>query len=133
MLHEETNVKYKEIIRFCDYWTMQFLNSNHAEELNEEQRWFFPCIVLNFVESMHVYFGLTPKEWSKEYLEKWYFSILPNKVHGSKSFYDAIEPVLSKFFSFIHENGIMINDLSLKMGLFLLKKKLNKTIDQPII
>ena len=133
MLNEKSSGRYEDTIKFCDYWTIQFLKSEYCKELNEEEIWLCPYIILNFVESMYIYFNLTPKEWCKDPLEKWCFSILPNKVYASKSFFNAIPTVLIKFFSFLHDEGVIINDLNLKLGLFLLKEKLKKAVFNPII
>ena len=133
MLNEKSSGRYEDTIKFCDYWTIQFLKSEYCKELNEEEMWLCPYIILNFVESMYSYFNLTPNEWCKDPLEEWCFTILPKKVFASKSFFNAIPPVLIKFFSFLHDEGVIINDLNLKMGLFLLKEKLKKNLLNPII
>ncbi len=133
MPDEKSVGRYEETIKFCDDWTMQFLSSQYCKNLDEEQQWLCPYIILNFVESMYIYFDLTPKEWNKKDLEQWCFSILPNKVYASESFFDAIPPVLTKFFSFLHEKQVITNDLNLKMGLFLLKEKLKNVPINPEI
>lgn len=124
MLQEKSRGGYEETIRFCDYWTTHFLESLYFQELNEEEKWFTSYIILNFVESMFIYFNLPPNKWSKDSLEKWCFVILPQKVSASENFFKAIPPVLTKFFSFLQNEGVIINDLNLKLGLFLLKEKL---------
>lgn len=133
MPDDKTSGRYEETFKFCDDWTIKFLNSPYCKDLDEEQRWLCPYIVLNFVESMYIYFNLIPKEWNKETLEKWCFSILPNKVYANESFFDAISPVLTKFFSFLHDKQVITNDLNLKMGLFLLKDKLKNVPINPEI
>ena len=133
MPEDKTSGRYEETINFCDDWTIQFLSSQYCTELDEEQQWLCPYIILNFVECMYIYFDLTPKEWNKKALERWCFSILPNKVYASESFFEAIPPVLTKFFSFLHEKQVITNDLNLKMGLFLLKDKLKNVPINPEI
>lgn len=133
MPNEKSGGRYEDTIRFCDDWTIQFLSSQYCKNLDEEQQWLCPYIILNFVESMYIYFNLIPKEWNKTALEQWCFSILPKKVYASESFFDAIPPVLTKFFSFLHEKQVITNDLNLKMGLFLLKEKLKNVPINPEI
>jgi len=133
MPEDKTSGRYEETINFCDDWTIQFLSSQYCTELDEEQQWLCPYIILNFVESMYIYFNLTPKEWNKKALEQWCLTILPNKVYASESFFEAIPPVLTKFFSFLHDKQVITNDLNLKMGLFLLKKKLKNVPINPEI
>jgi hypothetical protein len=124
MLQEKSRENLEEIIKFCDYWTIQFLNSKYSKELDEEQLWQCPYILLNFVENMYIYYNLTPKEWNKEALEEWFIFILPKKVSVHKSFFKAIPPILSKYFSFLRDNRVIKNDLNLKMGLFKIKEKI---------
>ena len=133
MPDDKTSGRYEETIKFCDDWTIKFLNSPYCKDFDEEQRWLCPYIILNFVESMYIYFDLIPKEWNKEALEQWCFSILPNKVYANESFFDAISPVLTKFFSFLHDKQVITNDLNLNMGLFLLKDKLKNVPINPEI
>ena len=133
MPDDKTSSRYEETIKFCDDWTKQFLTSQYYEDLDEEQQWLCPYIILNFVECMYIYFHLTPKEWNKEALEQWCLSILPKKVYASESFFNAIPPVLTKFFSFLHDKQVIANDLNLKMGLFLLKEKLKNIPVNPEI
>ena len=133
MLDDKISGRYEETIKFCDDWTLQFLSSQYCKDLDEEEQWLCPYIILNFVESMYIYFNLTPKEWNKTALEQWCLSILPKKVYASDSFFNAINPVLSKFFSFLHDKQVIINDLNLKMGLFLLKERLKNVPINPEI
>lgn len=133
MPDNKTISRYEETIKFCDDWTLHFQSSQYCKDLDEEQQWLCPYIILNFVECMYIYFDLIPKEWNKKALEQWCFSILPNKVYASESFFEAIPPVLTKFFSFLHEKQVITNDLNLKMGLFLLKEKLKNAPLNPEI
>jgi len=133
MLPEKSREKLDEVIKFCDYWTIQFLNSKYSKDLDEEQLWHCPYIILNFVENMYIYFDLTPKEWNNEALEEWFIFILLKKVSASKSFFKAIPPILSKFFSFLRDNRVIKNDLNLKMGLFTVKEKIINAAINPEI
>jgi len=132
-MEKKSSGRFEETINFCDDWTIQFLSSQYCKDLDEEQQWLCPYIILNFVESMYIYFNLTPKEWNKTALEQWCLSILPKKVYASESFFKAIPPILTKFFSFLHEKKVITNDLNLKMGLFLLKEKLKNVPINPEI
>jgi len=133
MLQEKSRDSLKDIIKLCDYWTIQFLNSKYSKEFDEEQFFHCPYIILNFMENMYVYFSLTPKEWNKEALEEWFIFILPKKVSVNKSFFKIIPPILSKFFSFLQDNQIIKNDLNLKMGLFKVKEKIKNVSISPKI
>ena len=55
------------------------------------------------------------------------------KISDIESFFNAINPVLSKLFSFLHDKQVITNDLNLKMGLFLLKEKLKNVPINPEI
>ncbi len=132
MLQEKSREKFEDVIKFCDHWTIQFLNSEYTKDLDDEQLWLCPYIILNFVENMYVYFNLAPKEWNKKALEEWCMFILPKKVSASNSFFNAIPPILSKFFSFLHDERVIMNDLNLKMGLFIVKEKIKNAANVAI-
>jgi hypothetical protein len=133
LLQEKPREDLEKVIKLCDYWTIQFLNSKYCKELDEEQLWQCPYIILNFIESMCIHFDLTPNEWNKEALEEWFIFILPKKVSVDKSFFRAIPPILSKFFSFLYDNRVIKNDINLKMGLFTIKQRIINAVLIPEI
>ena len=109
--------KLEDIIRVCDDWLVEFLNSKYARQLNAEQMWESTYLIPSFVESMYKYHNLIPAEWTEEALENYCLYILPAKASGDESFFKAITPVLFKFLAYLDDKNVIHNALELMLKL----------------
>ncbi len=107
--------KLEDIIRVCDDWLIEFLNSEHAKLLTTEQLWESMYLIPSFVESMYKYYNLIPGKWNEEALENFCLFILPAKASADESFFKAITPVLFKFFAFLDDRNVLQNTLELML------------------
>jgi hypothetical protein len=62
---------------------------------------------------MYSYHGLSPEEWDEDELEECCLDILPRKISADESYFKSIAPVLSAFFAFVEEKGLLRNGLNL--------------------
>ena len=109
--------KLEDIVRVCDDWLVEFLNSDQAKLFTAEQMWESTYMIPSFVESMYKYYNLIPGEWSEEALENYCLYILPAKASADESFFRAITPVMFKFFNFLDDKNVIQNALELMLKL----------------
>ena len=109
--------KLEDIVRVCDDWLVEFLNSDYAKLLTAEQMWESTYMIPSFVESMYKYYSLIPADWSEEALENYCLYILPAKASADESFFKAITPILFKFFAFLDDKNVIQNALELMLKL----------------
>ena len=109
--------KLEDIVRVCDDWLVEFLNSDYAKLLNAEQMWESTYMIPSFVECMYKYYNLIPADWSEEALENFCLYILPAKASADESFFKAITPVMFKFFAFLDDKNVIKNALELMLKL----------------
>jgi len=109
--------KLEDIVRVCDDWLVEFLNSDYAKLLTAEQMWESTYMIPSFVESMYKYYDLIPADWSEEALENYCLYILPAKASADEAFFKAITPVLFKFFAFLDDKNVIQNALELMLKL----------------
>ena len=109
--------KLEDIIRVCDDWLIEFLNSDYSKLLTAEHMWEATYVIPSFVESMYKYYNLIPAEWTEEALENFCLYILPVKASADDSFFKAITPVMFKFFAFLDDKNVIKNALELMLKL----------------
>ena len=109
--------KLEDIVRVCDDWLVEFINSNHAKLLTAEQAWGSTYLIPSFVESMYKYYNLIPADWSEEALENYCLYVLPAKASADESFFKAITPVMFKFLNFLDDKNVIQNALELMLKL----------------
>jgi hypothetical protein len=109
--------KLEDIVRVCDNWLVEFINSNHAKLLTAEQAWGATYLIPSFVESMYKYYNLIPGEWNEEAFEKFCLYILPAKTSADKSFFKDVTPIMFKFLAFLDEKNVIHNTLELMVKL----------------
>jgi uncharacterized protein YecA (UPF0149 family) len=54
---------------------------------------------------MYSYHGVKPEQWDEATLEECCLDTLPRKISAEESYYRAIAPVLSSYFTFLAETG----------------------------
>ena len=90
-------------------WFDGFVNSPQYEPLTETQKNKAPGIVRCFAEYSFRYIGMAPEKWNPGGLTECCVEILPGKMSAELAFFQAVAPVLSAFFTFLAEKGLLSN------------------------
>ena len=106
-------------------WGNQFIKTHYFEALTEEQKEDSESVVLSFAEHMYRDYGLAPEKWNESKLEKCCLHLLPEVMVVDDSYFTSMAPVLSSFFEFLAERGLVSqgHDLARKI----------REIDQEIV
>ncbi len=94
-------------------WSNEFEGSPEYAGLSLAQRedsWF---IVEVFCKLMYSYFLQEPETWTASALEECCLDVLPRRVTAEIELYEAVEPVLTAFFAFLHRKGHIANSAEL--------------------
>ena len=97
----------EEILDKVYKWGAKFSKSKYYEELTEEQKQESEFVIRTFTDYMYSYLGLSPEKWDEGGLEECCLYILPRKITADESYFRSIAPVLSAFFRFIEEKGLV--------------------------
>jgi len=90
-------------------WFDGFVNSPQYEPLTETQKGNAPGIVRCFAEYSFRHIGMAPEKWNLGGLTECCVEILPGKMSAELAFFQAAAPVLSAFFTFLAEKGLLSN------------------------
>ena len=80
-----------------------------TEPLTETQKNKAPGIVRCFAEYSFRHIGMAPEKWNPGGLTECCVEILPGKMSAELAFFQAVAPVLSAFFTFLAEKGLLSN------------------------
>ncbi len=86
---------------------------------------------MTFAQYMYSYHGLTPNEWNESELEECCLNTLPRKITEDESYYRSIAPVLSAFFNFLGEKGLLRNASNLAKKVKKIDKQIVKNASDP--
>ena len=97
-----------------------FQNSDYSKQLTADQIDISSGIIVRFTESMYDYHLQTYENWEPYALECICLDIFPRKVSAEIDYFKAIYPVLTTFFSFLNNKGILTDNQAnhLKMKLY---------------
>jgi hypothetical protein len=114
-------------------WGVAFSESTYFEDLTEEQKRESEFIILSFTDYMYTHHGLSPEEWDDEdsELEECCLYTLPQTITADKSYFRSIAPVLSAFFSFVKEQGLLRNAATLATRVKALDREIVKNACDP--
>jgi hypothetical protein len=90
-------------------WFDEFIKSPQYERLTETQRNEAPEVIRLFVEYSYNYVGVAPGRWGRRQVIECCVEVLPRKVSGELTFFQAVAPVLSAFFRFLAEKSLLRN------------------------
>ena len=122
----------KKISKKVEKWFVSFSDSTYFKKLTEEQEYESDLIISSFGDLMYSYHLLSPEEWDEDgYLEDCCENILPRKITAGKSFFRSVAPVLSAFFTFIEEEGMLKNSSALEKRVKKIHKKIIKNAANP--
>lgn len=110
---EFSEKRLEEVLDQAWEWGVEFSKSEYFEELTDEQKRHSEFITQSFAEFMYSYYGLQPEEWGERTidggLEECCTWVFPKRITADQSCFESIAPVLSAFFSFAGEKGLLNN------------------------
>lgn len=90
----------------CGWWE-EFKTSPLFQQLSEAQQGEAFFIIRNFAEFAYDYEEQRPENWDHEIVEEYCLEYAPRKVSAERSFFQAVEPVLANFFTFLQPRGVV--------------------------
>ena len=90
-------------------WYEAFALSEELARLSEGEQRNAGAVIQFFAQYTYTHLGSSPAEWKPGDVFECCTEILPRKVSAEASFFDAISPVLSAFFSFLGRQGLLAN------------------------
>jgi len=109
MSEENDEQELEAIHQQVDGWFDEFIKSPQYERLTEAQKDEAPGVIQLFVEYSFNYVGVAPAGWGRRQVIECCVEVLPRKVSGEPTFFQAVAPVLSAFFTFLAEKALLRN------------------------
>jgi hypothetical protein len=107
MSDECSEEQLKGVLRIVDEWYDAFSGSPGFALLTESQKSDAGAVTEFFAKYTYEYLGLPPTEWNAAALRECLTGILPRKVSAELPFFESVAPVLSGFFTFLEESGLL--------------------------
>nr|CRH05901.1 protein of unknown function [Candidatus Magnetococcus massalia] len=107
MTEEYSDERRNEIGEKVHGWGVAFTRSDHFEGLSKVEKEESEPVIIRFADYMYSHLGLAPEAWCIESMVECCTEILPRKVTAEPEFYESVAPVLSAFFRFLDEDGIL--------------------------
>lgn len=130
-MEEYSEKKRKELINTGKRLTSEFLSSNHSRHLSKEQLDETESITDSFISYLYSFFTLSLKDLNKDVLEEMCLEILPRKVSREISYFKALPPVLTSFFSFLGEKEFIQDVSKLNLRLHEIQEDIIKNAENP--
>nr|MDO8082680.1 hypothetical protein [Candidatus Freyarchaeota archaeon] len=131
MVEEYSEKELNKILDKVYEWGVEFSKSKYFEELTEEQKRESESVVMFFTEYMYTHSGLPPEKWDSKELRECCMHTLPRKVTAQESFFKSVAPVLSAFFTFLAEKGLIRNAPVLAESVKEIDKQIVKNASKP--
>lgn len=103
----------ESVLPIVNAWYDEFAASPEFGHLAAAHQSEAGAIIEFFAEYAHQHLGAVPKTWTAGDVRECCTEILPRKVSAKRSFFEAMEPVLSAFFTFLGNKGLQRNGHSL--------------------
>ena len=117
MSDEYSEEQLSAILATVDAWSGAFAKSPGFARLSDSQRRKAGAITEFFARYTYEYLAIAPGEWDCAAVEECCMEILPRKVSAETSFFEAIAPVLSAFFTFLQDQSLLRNGRALAEAL----------------
>jgi len=131
MVEEYSDTELEAICARVHEWDVEFSKSWRYEALTDEQKKESESVIMYFTEYMYSYHGLSPEEWDEEELEECCLDTMPRKVSADESYFKSIAPVLSAFFAFVEETGVLRNGSNLAERVIELEGQITENASDP--
>lgn len=106
---EYSEKRMDSLIRIVDQWIDDFEKRSFFSSLSEIEKFHSESVIEHFFRFLYSYFTLTPNLLSEYELEEICLGIMPAKISENEDYFCSIVPVLSRFFQFIEQKGIINN------------------------
>ena len=130
-MEEYSEKNSKALIAAGKKWTKDFLNSDYSRHLSKEQVEETETITESFISYLYSFFALSLKDLNNDNLEEMCLEILPRKVSAEISYFKALTPVLTNFFSFLSKRGVMGDVSSLNLRLHEIQEDIIENATNP--
>jgi len=117
MSDEYSENQLSAVLATVDAWFEAFAKSPEFARLSDSQRRKADAITEFFAKYTYEYLAIAPNEWDCAAVEECCTEILPRKVSAEISFFEAIAPVLSAFFTFLQDQSLLANGRALAEAL----------------
>jgi len=117
MSDEYSEKQLDAILATVGAWSDAFAQSPEFARLSDSQQRKAGAITEFFTKYTYEYLVLSPCEWDCAAVEECCTEILPRKVSAETSFFEAIAPVLSAFFTFLEDQSLLGNGRALAEAL----------------
>ena len=117
MSDEYSEKQLDAILATVGAWSDAFAQSPEFARLSDSQQRKAGAITEFFAKYTYEYLLLSPCEWNCAAVEECCTEILPRKVSAETSFFEAIAPVLSAFFTFLEDQSLLGNGRALAEAL----------------
>ncbi|MBF0425208.1 MAG: hypothetical protein HQL66_05275 [Magnetococcales bacterium] len=94
-------------------WGEAFSRSPRFESLSDPEKAEAESVIMHFAEFMLDYLGREPEAWRTNDLWECCVEIIPRKVTAEEVYFRAVAPVLSSFFRYLDEAGLLLSAGSL--------------------
>ncbi|WP_458190712.1 hypothetical protein [Haladaptatus sp. NG-WS-4] len=98
-----------EIIDQITDWWHDFTRSDHFERLTDYQQQESEYIVTTLAELLYTYDDIPPENWNERDIEWCCTQLYPAKVTDDEDHFRAVGPVLTTFFLFLADHGLLAN------------------------
>ena len=110
---ESSDKQLRAVLATVNDWHEVFAKSAAFARLSDSHQRKSGAITEFFAKHAYEYLDLSPNEWDCDAVEECCTEILPRKVSAEVSFFEAISPVLSAFFSFLEDQSLLRNGRAL--------------------
>jgi len=107
MSEEYSEGQLRLVLATVDEWHEAFAESPRFARLDDSQQRKAGAITEFFARYSYEYLGLSPAQWDRSAVVECCREVLPRKVSAELSFFEAVVPVLSAFFSFLEDQSLL--------------------------
>ncbi|MEO5334523.1 MAG: hypothetical protein H7839_21115 [Magnetococcus sp. YQC-5] len=109
-MSEEYSDEERDIIeKRVDAWYDAFARSGHFGQLTNAMKDDAKGVVMCFSDFMYAYEGQSPDLWSIAGMEQCCTETMPLRMTGDARAFESIGPVLSSFFRFLEDAGLLLS------------------------
>ncbi len=113
MSDEYSEDQLRAVLATADEWYEAFAKGPAFARLNDSHQRKAGAITEFFARYAYEYLGLSPRKWDRGAVVECCTEILPRKVSAEVSYFEAVAPVLSAFFSFLEDESLLPNGRAL--------------------
>ncbi len=109
MSEEYSEQQARAVRATAEAWYEVFAQSPAFARLNDSEQRKAGAIIAFFARHAYDALGVAPEAWDRGAVVDCCTEILPRKVSAERSFFEAVAPVLSAFFTFLEDQSLLPN------------------------